>query len=220
MKLVPKFLVVGIFTPPPGVPGTGPVTPEKLNRIWNEVGPSHGYRQLQLAPDGTGAKFLGNTPQHSVTIQPPLIQVTDVIELTTAQSAERAQTILKSVERNLGISQFFNLGIRHVYHAPMPDNDARTFVLSRLLHSDHSELQELETGGEISGGVKYYVQSSAANYTLQIEPLLADNSQLIIDLDALFPGPATLDTLSMRAQDADDYLTKAVNAYLDQAGNP
>ena len=102
----------------------------------------------------------------------------------------------------------------------MADNDARTFVLSRILHSDQSELEQLETGGsEITGGVgKYYIQSPAATYTLQIEPLLTDPTQLIIDLDAQFPGPATLDTLAMRAQDADDYLTKAVNGYLDDAG--
>lgn len=220
MQLVPKFFVVGIFTPPPGVPGTGPVTPEKLNRIWNEVGPSHGYRQLQLAPDGTGARFIGTSPQQNVTIQPPLIQVSDTVELTPAQSAEKAQTILKSAERNLGISQFFNLGIRHVYHTPIQDNDARTFVLARILHSDPSELEQLQTGGEITGAVKYYIQSPAANYTLSIEPLLADLTQLMIDLDAQFPGPATLDTLTMRAQDADDYLTKAVNTYLDNVGSP
>lgn len=220
MKLVPKWLVVGIFTPPPGVPGTGAVTPDKLNRIWAEIGPSHGYRQLQLSPDGTNAKFLGTTPQHSVTIQPPLIQIADVIELTPAQSIERVETILKSTERNLGISQFFNLGIRHVYHAPMADNDARGFVMSRILHSAPSDIEELEAGGQITAGVKYYVLTPAVNYTLTIEPLLSDPAQLIIDLDAQFPGPTTLDSVRSRAQDADSYLTQSVDAYLDRVSGP
>jgi hypothetical protein len=220
MNLIPKALVVGIFMPPPGVPGTGAVTPEKLNRIWNEVGPSLGYRQLQLAPDGTGAQFIGSTPQQSVTIQPPLLQVMDPIELTPGQSLDKAVTILKAAERHLGISQFFNLGIRHIYHAPMPDNDSRGFVMARVLRWDPEDLSELEAGGKVTAGVKFYILTPAVNYTLSIEPFIADPSQLILDLDAQFPGPTALDSVKNRAEDADDYLTKTVKGYLDRLSSP
>ena len=40
---------------------------------------------------------------------------------------------MKTIARNLGLTQFFNLGIKLVYNVPHPSNDARSFILNQLL---------------------------------------------------------------------------------------
>lgn len=218
VQLIPKMLIVGLFTPPPGVPGTPPLTADKLNRIWSEVAPTYGYRQLQALPDDAGAVFVGSQADAGVTIQPPLLQVRDPITMTAAQSAERAESVLKIAARHLGATQFFNLGIRHVYNVPIPDNDATGYVMRRILAKSEDDLGELQVGGRLWAGVKYVASTEQVQYTLVIEPLQADNSYLFLDLDAQFPGPTTLDAVTDRASDAEGYITHAVNAYLDRVG--
>jgi hypothetical protein len=218
MELIPKWLIVGVFTPPPGVPGTEPITPEKLNRIWSEVGPAHGYRQFQTLPDNAGAVFVGATQEAGVTIQPPLLQVRDPITMTAEQSADRAEQILKVIARHLGTTQFFNLGMRHVYHAPIADNDATGFVMRNVLQKSEEDLGDLQVGGDFWGGVKYVASNPEVQYTLVIEPLIADNRLMLLDLDAQFPGPAALDAITKRAHDAQAYITQAVSSYLEKAG--
>lgn len=217
VDLIPKWLVVGVFTPPPGVPGSEPITPEKLNRIWSEVAPAYGYRQFQTLPDNAGAVFTGAQAEAGVTIQPPLLQVRDPITMTASQSADRAQSILKVIARHFGTTQFFNLGMRHVYHAPIADNDAIGFVMRNVLQKNVDELGELQVGGSLWAGVKYVAANPEVQYTLVIEPLTADNRFMLLDLDAQFPGPATLDALTSRGRDAEQYLKQAVGGYLDQA---
>ena len=78
MDLIPKAVIVGLFAPPTPTP-QGQVTADKLNRIWSDIGPSHGYTQFQLSPDQAAANFLGASPEIGVTIQPPLLQVRDVL---------------------------------------------------------------------------------------------------------------------------------------------
>jgi hypothetical protein len=219
VELLPQYMVVGVFTPPAGVPGSMPVTPEKLNRIWSEAGPAHGYRQLQLTPDGTGAIFTGADPNTGVTIQPPLLQVRDKIALTASQSAETAQTIFKVAAQHLGIAQFFNLAVRLIYHAPMPDNDARGFVVHRILRYDDTELGDLEVGEPVAAGVKFIAQGPAVNYTVVIEPLLADRRYLYIDLNAENNGQTDLDSVTARAQDAERYLSQTVGSFLERVSS-
>jgi hypothetical protein len=202
--------------PPPGVPGVAPVTHEKLNRIWSEVQPAHGYRQLQVAPDGTGAQFLGSDSDSGVTIQPPLLQVRDSITMTGMQSAERAESVLKVIARHLGVAQFFNLGIRHVYWAAVPDNDAHGFVLNRVLRYEAEQIGDLRIGEDLTGGVKFVAHGANTTYTLVIEPLMRDPHYLFLDLDAQFAGPTDLDAVKARAHDAEEYLTHAANSFLDR----
>lgn len=217
MQLIPKMLIVGVFTPPPGVPGTPPLTQDKLNRIWSEVQPLYGYRQYQTLPDNAGAQFIGAQADIGVTIQPPLLQVRELIDTTAAQAADRAESILKVISRVLGTSQFFNLGIRHVYHAAVEDNDAIGFVMRRVLKKSEEELETLQVGGSIWAGTKYVAAGPDVQYALVIEPLIADNRYVILDLDANFPGAATLEGITNRARDAERYITSSVNAYLDQS---
>lgn len=216
MELQPQQFVVGVVTPPVGVPGGPDVNPTKLNLIWSEVSPHYGYRQYQLAPDGTGAVFLGSAETQQVAIQPPVIQIRDPIELTSGQSAEKAEAILKIIARHLGIAQFFNLGIRLIYHAPAPDNDATGYLMRNVLQRSEDDLAELRAGDAIWGGVKIGTGNQERQYSLVIEPLHRDARFIYVDLDAQFPGPATLDAVTTRAKDVEQYLTHAVNSFLDR----
>jgi hypothetical protein len=217
MEFIPKALVTGVFAAvSPGLGGQ--VTADKLNRIWSELAPELQYRQMQLAPDGSAAQFLGATIDDGATIQLPLIQVRGTIQLGATKAAEQAEMAIKVIARQLGITQFFNLGIKHVYWATVESNDARAFVLNQILGKTEDDLAGLQQGaGTLWGGVKYVAASEESTYTTVIEPLQADNRFLFIELDAAFPGPADLDKVTARGKDAERYLTQAVKPYLENA---
>lgn len=216
MEFIPRALVVGLFAATQ--PGAAPVTEEKINRIWSEVAPRQAYRQLQMAPDGSGAQFVGKTPSDGATIQLPLIQVRSNIETTAANSADEAQVTIRSIAKHLGLAQFFNLGIKLVYHAPVLTNDARGFLLNNVLRKGSDELGMLERGGPFWAGVKYGAAAADnSHYTLAIEPWLADDKFLFIDLDVQYPGAITIDDIADRAGEAAEYLSGPVKEYLDRS---
>ncbi len=217
MELVPKYSIFGVITPPLGVPG-GPKapTPDVLNRIWSEIGPQYGYRRLELSADGTAAQIVGASEEDAVNIQPPLLQVLGNIRMTAQHSADQAHAILKVITQHLGLTQFFNLGIKYIFHAPAPAKDGRVFVLHKLLGKDDAAVAGLQRGGDLWTGVKYAVSDAEGNaFTLMVEPLIADNTFLFLDLDAQFPGLMGLDDLRDRAQDAERYMQQTVSSYLD-----
>jgi hypothetical protein len=217
MELVPKYSVIGVITPPLGVPG-GPKAPttDVLNRIWSEIGPQYGYRRLELSADGTAAQIVGATDEDAVNIQPPLLQVLGSIKMTTQHSADQAYAILRVIAQHLGLTQFFNLGVKYIYHAPAPGKDGRAFVLHHLMGKDDAAVAGLQRGGDLWTGVKYAVPDAEGNvFTLMVEPLIADNAFLFLDLDAQFPSLISLDDLRERAQDAERYMQQTVGSYLD-----
>lgn len=217
MQMLPKYAVLGIITPPLGVPG-GPrsPSPDVLNRIWSEIGPEYGYRRLELSADGTAAQIVGASEEDGVNIQPPLLQVLGNITLTADKFAEQAHGIFKVIATHLGLNQFFNLGVKFVYHAPAPGKDGRSFVLTRLLGKDETEVGGLKRGGDLWTGVKYVVSGAEGSvYTLLVEPLIADNGFLFLDLDAQFPGLLILDGVKERTQDVERYMTGTVSSFLD-----
>lgn len=217
MELIPKALVVGIFaavqpTPEPVV------SSEKLNRIWAEVAPRHGYRQLQLAPDGSAAQFFGAGGDDGATVQLPLLQVRSSITMGAANAADNAHDVLRSMATNLGIGQFFNLGIKHIFHGAVRSNDARGYVMTHLLGKTETDLEGIQRGGALWTGVKYGIGGvDGAQYTLIVEPWLADNRFVFIELDAQFPGAVTLDAVKDRAREAEQFALGAVKSYLDEA---
>lgn len=218
MELIPKVFVAGLFmNPPPGAPGGPEVTTERINRVWSEIAPKYGYTQLMIAPDGSGAQFVGSSTDDVTIVNPPLLQVRDVISLEASKSAEKAEEIFKVVARHVGATQFVNLGIKLVYHAPAPDNNARAFVMNRLLGKTLDDLGELAGAGSTWVGLKVVSSvEESTHYTLILEPLLRDESLLFIDLDVQFPGAISLDRITDRADDAETYLKQAVNAWLDR----
>jgi hypothetical protein len=216
MQLIPRALVTGGFVPP-APPGQEQVTDDRINRIWSELAPSHGFTQLQIAPDRSNANFVGRTPDDAITIQPPLIQVRSLITVTAEQAAHDAQSSFGVILRHLGVGQLFNLGIRHVYNAPLPDNDARGFLLRRVLSVEDGGVAELASGSTgLWGGVVYVIPLPDRQYTLKLEPSQLDEMRSVyIDLDAQFPGELALDLITRRAAEAQEYIAGPVDRYLD-----
>lgn len=217
MELLPKAMVVGVFAAVQ--PGPSPVvTPEKINRIWAELAPRQGYRQLQLAPDGAGAQFFGSTGDDGAAIQLPLLQVRTSIATTSANAADEAQFALKAMANHLNLTQFYTLGIRQWYHAPVANNDARDFVLRRVLNKEEEDLVALERGGGLWGAAKFgALAPDGSQYTISIEPFHADNRFIYVDVDAQIPGPASLENVRDRAAEAAEYASRSVKEYLDRA---
>jgi len=130
VELIPKALVVGLFAATqPGAPDR-----DRITRIWSDLSARQEYRHLNVT--GEGAQFVGASGDDALIIQPPLIQVRSTARLGVQNAADEAQTAIKTVARHLGYAQFFNLGVKHVFHVPAPGNDARSFVMmSRFTES-------------------------------------------------------------------------------------
>lgn len=216
MEFEPKHLTIGFFMVPqaPNVQ----LRREDLNRIWTDVNLLYPYTNLQMAPAGDGAVFVGATPDDMLTFQPPLLQFRERIELTPDRTAAKAQEIFKIAARHLGNVAFFNLGIKHIYHSPAPNQDAIHYVLGRVLSKEDAELADLRGGGSLWAGAKFLVSNPDGSvFTLLIEPLQADNRYIYLDLDAQFPGgPVPLDSIKDRCGDADGYITRRVREYLER----
>jgi hypothetical protein len=213
MELIPKVLIVGVFAAvAPGAADT-----DRINRIWMQLSKRMGYRQLIQGGEG-GAQFV-TSPDDAFLIQPPLLQFRHPATMGFANAADDAEVSLKTAAELLGATQFANLGIKFVSHAPAPDNEAFAFVQQQLLGKSPDDLAMLERGGPIWAGVKYGISGADnSTYTLVIEPLISDPKFLFIDLDAQYPDQADLDHVTDRAADAQRYLMETVRAYLEHPG--
>jgi hypothetical protein len=219
MELLPRAIVTGVYAAvAPAAGGAPAVTEEKINRIWAEVSPRSEYRQLQIAEDGSAAQLVGKSGDNGASIQLPLIQVRSSIDLSHDDAADLVQANLRSIANHLGLTQFFNLAIKHIYHAPVTNRDARDFVLRNVLRRDEASFERLQRGDDFWTGLKMGLKSPDSTfYMLTIEPRLSDNEALFIDLDAQFPGVATLDTVRERAREAHEFARSAVKDFLDEA---
>lgn len=219
VELVPKALIVGAAAAVTPMPGTPVVTEEKINRIWAEVAPREGYRQLQILAEGTAAQFVGRTPDDGATIQLPLVQARSAISVSVHSAGEECQFVLKTIARHLGVAQFYNLGLKLIYHAPVADRDARAFLLRHVLRKREEDLVELQRGGEpFWAGVKFFSPSADGSfYIVVIEPWVADSTFLYIDVDAQFPAVANLDTVTEKVREAQDFISTSVAGYLDKS---
>lgn len=201
VELIPKAIVVGVLT----AVAPGAADADKINRIWSQLSRRMGYRQL--VNTGEGATFVGASGDDAFVIQPPLLQFRSPAAMGFANAADDARVCLKTAAEHLGATQFGNLGIKHVFHATAPDNDAFLYVQNRLLGKTSDELETLALGGSIWVGIKYGITAADGTvYTLVIEPFVADPKFLFIDLDAQFPGEAELDAIENRVADAERYV--------------
>ncbi len=220
MDLIPVAFAAGVYLPPHIGPQGEPVRRDQLEQIWDEVGRTFGYRQFHLAPDDASAQFLGQSAQDAVVINPPVVQVRDLMPQGADRSARKAEEILKVVVERLGAggNQCSQLGVRHVYHMPAPGKDARAFALANLLGKSDEQMEGLRGAGEIVPGLRDYVMYDELQrqFTANIEPLLVDNAYLIIDLDAQFFGPVDLDRIKERSADAERYISGDIRRYLTE----
>jgi hypothetical protein len=223
VELIPRAIVAGLVLPPPisfpipsgSLPGLPTVSQEALNRVWVDVVKVYPYQGLQLQPGGAGAIFTGGLPDQAVIIQPPLVQVRDVIELDMRQLAEKISFIFKTAAHHLGPAQPQGLGIKLIYNAPAPGRDAIKFLVSQVVQHD-GDLESLAGGMSYDVGFKFVLQSPGVIYTLALEPLRADLSALFIDLDVQFSGVANLEDTKERIATVDSFMKTQVRSFLDR----
>jgi hypothetical protein len=131
-------------------------------------------------------------------------------------AADDAQVCLRTVGEHLGVSQFGNLGIKLVYHAPAPDNDAVAYVKTNLMGKSEDDLAMLSRGGAFWTGIKCGIGApDESRYTLVIEPFVTDPKYLFIELDCQYPGEFEIEKIADRVGDAERYATETVAPYLE-----
>ncbi len=223
MEFIPQMMVTGAFVVTPEMQTGGAVSEDKLVTIYKEIRDAgFQYQQFQLDPNGQGAVMQAQPPGELVTVRPPLVQVQSVLrEGTVETGGKKAQDIAAIVTRVLGVAQLQQLGIRLVYHAPLPSNDAKEFMLNRVLSFGGQHLGDLGMGGDLWGGVKYVVSHPEGQYTFSVEPAIAENMKsLYIEMDAQFPGAHAPSSVLDKAGQVKEYVTGRLGNYLDKiAGN-
>jgi hypothetical protein len=226
VELIPKAVVSGLFvqaqamtTGPASLvlqaPGGG-VTRDVINRIWTDVVKDYPYQALQLNSVGSGGAFIGSGPDDAVLIQPPLIQIRDLVGVQgVAGSADKVAAIFKNVAHHIGSGAPVNLGIKLIYHAPAPGGDAAAFLLSEMM-AGHDDVQQLAGGMALQGMARYLLKGDDLTYTLSLEPLQSDQSNIFIDLDAQHAGAVNIDQIRDKVMSANEFMTKQVRGFLDR----
>lgn len=211
MELLPRAAIVGVFAPAP----PGQLDQQKVNNLWGEISVRHEYREYRYL--GEGAHF-GSGTDDGLVLQPPIVQVRSSARLGIANAAEEAEEIIAAVGRHLGWAQFLNLGVKLVFHGTAPVGGARDFVRRRLLGNGAPNIDRLDRGGGIWAGLKLGMLSAdGSQFTLVVEPLHADDAVLFVDLDAQFPGPCELGRIRERVATVEDYASRVVKPYLEEA---
>lgn len=207
---------VGILVQPQATPA---VTRETINRIWADVVKDYPYQSLQFEPGGRGGAFLGEAgPDDAVIIQPPLVQVRAPLDSDPQGVfgvANRIGSIFKTSTHHLGGPPPVNLGVKIVYNVPAPGRNAVDFLRTEIIKGDE-ELRQLAGGSEYEASLKVILKNPTVTYTVLVEPLHADPSNLFIDLDAQFPGTADVSQVSDRIREVNDFAVSRVATYLER----
>jgi hypothetical protein len=226
VELIPKAVVAGLFVQAQ-VLSTGSVnvimqtpgatiTHDVINRIWSEVVKNYPYQALQFQPNGTGGAFVGAGPEDAVIIQPPLVQVRDLVGAQGVHgSADKVGSVLGTVMHHLSGTSPLNLGIKLVYNAPAPARDAVAFLLSEML-AGHDDVQQLAGGMEYQSQVKYVLKGDGYTYALDLEPLQADPTYLYIDLDTQYLGAVDPSRIKDKILECHGFVSSRVNNFLDR----
>jgi hypothetical protein len=196
-----------------------PISREVINRIWSSVVKDYPYQSLQFEPSGRGAVFLGSGgPQDLVLLQPPLLQVRATIDPNEIGDfrhlAEKVHTVFGHILHQVPSPPASNLGVKLVFQAPAPGNDAVAFARTELIKGDE-DLQMLAGGATFEASIKVLIHATDCNYTLLVEPLMVDKSQIYVDVDAQFPGVVDPAQIATKINQAHDFVTHQVNQYLD-----
>ena len=226
MDLITKNLIVGAGLPtsPPGlafqIPGTPEITFDRLNHIFGEIAAMFAYRTFQSGPEGESAQIFGATPHQVVSIQPGLIQVQEPIELSPEKATEKVQRVFSIAAKHLSVTQILGFGIKWIAHMPINSKDARAFVIDQVYKQSDQVLEVLGLGGRQWLGMKYVAQDPLGQkqFTVVIEPFLADETHLYIDVDANFGPGVELGEIKAKADEVLDYIRVPVKQYLEKFG--
>ncbi len=223
MEFIPELMVTGGFMIPTELQTGGRVGHEKFVSLYTEIRDAgYPYQSFQLEADEAGATMQAQPPGEVVTIKPPLVQIQSPLREGTVETAGRkAQDIMELAAKVLGVGEVLTLGIRVIYNVPLASNDARDFLLNRVLSFGGEHVDELRLGDDLWGGIKYVVTGPARQFTFQVEPAVADQMKsLYLEIDAQFPGSHAPGEVLALAGEVRDYVHNRVGSYLDKlAGN-
>jgi hypothetical protein len=99
--------------------------------------------------------------------------------------------VMRVVAERLDIRQFLQFGVKITATAPMRSpNQAGRFLEQALLRLSTEQLDRLGTKRP-GAGLRAFVEREGAQCTLRVEPLLADQSQVFLEVDAQYTGAFT-----------------------------
>jgi hypothetical protein len=219
MEFVPQMLVVGAIVFPPELAQEGRLPAGSLDRVWMELRNSGlKYGSFQLTPDESGATISGARPRDIVNLSPPLVQIQVPLDDGTSvdSGAKRARTVMEIAGRVFRVPKILNLAVRVFYQVPLPTNDARDLLLHRVLSRGGENVDQLRLDQEIWAGTKFVIPHGSGQYTLNIEPLVADQMKsLFLDVEGSFPAPDGAEAVEARVDELGRYVNGNVNAYLN-----
>lgn len=220
MEFIPQIMVTGGFVVTQEMQTGGTVGEDKLVAVYTAIRESgFSYQGFQLDPQGGGAVMQSQPQGELVTIRPPLISVQSVLSGggTIETAGRKAQDIMSIITRVLSVGQIAQLGIRVIYNAPLPSNDAKEFLLNRVLSFGGEHISDLSMGEDLWGGVKYVVTHTDGQFTFNIEPAVADQMRsLYIEMDAQFPGNHAPSAILEKAVQVREYVNGRLGSYLDK----
>lgn len=225
MEMIPKAVVAGFLQGQ--FAGTGAanvllpvptVTRDTINRIWSEVVRENPYQSLQFDPTGSGGIFIGEGGAEDVVIiQPPLVQVRALVASDPrgiAGAAQKMGSIFKIALHHLSGSPPVNLGVKIIYHAPAPGHTAVDFLRTELVKGDE-DLRTLAGNMDCEASLKVVLKGPDRIYTLLVEPLQSDPSNLFLDLDAQFPGTVDVGDIEQGILSVNEFLTTQVKGFIE-----
>lgn len=225
--MIPKTAVAGMMlgqqigTMPGGSvfqPVGANLSRDVINRIWADVVKSYPYQSLQFGQSGHGGMFIGSSPDDVVLLQPHLIQMRlffgDRIQ-SMSQVADQIQAVMSSAMFYIGGAPPINLGVKLIYNCPSPGGDSVSFLRTEFIKGDE-DLRTLAGSMALQAGIKLVMANDSYYYTLLVEPLQVNKSDLYIDLDAQFAGIVDLSRLKDRVMQTDEFMTKQVRNLLDR----
>ena len=226
MNLIPKAAIVGMMqgqmlsTGPVNTfiqtPSSQPITSDTINRIWSQVIKEYPYQSLQLEPSGRGGVFIGG-PDELVIIQPPLLQMRcrlDSDPTGIRGVADKVHFVFGQIMHQLPSPPPLNLGVKLIYNTPAPGGDAVAFARTELVKGE-DDLRTLAGGTSFVACIKVAMMNPDVNRTLLVEPLIADPTQLFLDLDSQFPGVVNPAQIREHITGAGDFMTHQVDSFLD-----
>jgi len=215
VELVPQLLFAGALLSPPPTLESDQATRERMNLIWQDVVSRYPYQVLQVT--AFGAQFIGAKLDDSVAIELPVVQVRSPVSGDLEGVARKAQDIFDIVGAHFGDARLINPGLRLISHVPAGPRGARQFLLHQVLSKTEDELAGLASSERFSAGLKLYVQTPDDGFRqLQLEPLLADDEYLFVDLDLQLPGEAKASWVTFQSEESMNFLRKSVIPYLDE----
>lgn len=202
-----KKLTVGVLYPP------AELSRPKLTKLYATISERYPeYESFTSLPDGA---VLASSAANCI-IQTGRLQLNEdfgVFEFIR----DKFVAVMHVVAERLDLSQFVQFGVKIVATAPMKSTKAAgQFLEEALLKLSGDQLDRLGSKRE-GAGLRAFIDREGAACTLRIEPLLGDQSQVYLEVDAQYPGAfAKLDGIGEKIKLVYDYMFTDVRGFLGE----